>query len=138
MRREFAAVGIDVITVELGESCPVPQARTCYADFAALVQTAMSTGAKDFPLTFADVDHSSYDARGAMRQAGQEFAESGKSAPSPLSVAREIIEAVEKRKSPGKLYLGKDSYVFRYLLPYLPIWAADALLSKIMRVDLVK
>jgi hypothetical protein len=98
----------------------------------------MSTGAKDFPLTFGEVDHSSYDARNAMKQAGQEFAESGKSAPSPASVAREIINAVERKNSPGKLYLGMNSFIFRHVLPHLPISAADALLSKIMRVDLVK
>lgn len=98
----------------------------------------MSTGAKDFPLAFGDIDHSLYDARGAMKQAGQEFEESGKSAPSPVSVAREIINAVEKKHSPGKLYLGKNSFIFRHVLPHLPTAAADALLSKIMRVDLVK
>lgn len=98
----------------------------------------MSSGAKDFPLAFADVDYSSYDARGAMTQAGKEFEESGKSAPSPVSVARDVINAVEKKTSPGKIYLGKNSFIFRHVLPHLPTSAADALLSKIMRVDLVK
>lgn len=98
----------------------------------------MSTGIKDFPLTFVSVDHSSYDARGAIEQAGKEFHESGKSAPSPASVAGDIINAVEKKHSPGKLYLGKNSFIFRHVLPHLPVSAADALLSKIMRVDLVK
>lgn len=98
----------------------------------------MSTGAKDFPLTFGDTDHHAYDARGAIEQAAKEFEESGKSAPSPVSVARDIINAVEKKHSPGKLYLGKNSFIFRHVLPHLPVSAADALLSKIMRVDLVK
>lgn len=106
--------------------------------YPALVQTAMSTGAKDFPLTFSDVDYTAYDARRAMEQAGKEFEESGSSAPSPELVARDIINAVEKKHSPGKLYLGKNSFIFRHVLPHLPVAAADALLSKIMRVDLVK
>lgn len=105
--------------------------------YLALVRTAMSTGAKDFHLTFDDLD-SSYDARDAIAAAGSDFAKSGKTAPSAADVARDIINAVEKKRSPGKLYLGKDNFIFRFVLPYLPIFVKDILLSKIMRVDLVK
>lgn len=97
----------------------------------------MSTGAKDFPLTCGPVDHHLYDARRAIEQAGKEFEESGLSAPSPQAVARDVINAVEKKVSPGKLYLGKNSFIFRHILPHLPVAAADALLVKIMRVDLL-
>lgn len=104
----------------------------------ALVKTAMSTGTKDFPLLSEHVDENDYDASQAIKQAGIEFEQSGKTAPAPSEIAKTIIDAAESVKSPGKLYLGKQSYIFRYVLPYLPIWAADALLCKIMRVDLVK
>ena len=103
----------------------------------ALVQTAMSTGTKDFPLELESASGEQYDASKAIAQAGREFAESGKKAPLPAEVAIQIINAVEKSSSPGKLWLGRQSYVFRYLLPYVPTFVADMILSKLMRVDLV-
>lgn len=139
MRRELAPVGIDVITIELGTCSIAVFPRPLLAlTPAALVKTAMSDGSKDFNLVFDTPDDGLYDASAAMKQAAAEFEESGKTAPLPKDIARDIINAVEKQKSPGKLWLGKQSYVFKHLLPYLPVSSADGLLSKIMRVDLVK
>ena len=51
-------------------------------------------------------------------------------------VARSLIDAVEQRHSPRKMYLGQNSFLFRWIVPYLPIWMGDALFSKLMNVSI--
>lgn len=68
---------------------------------------------------------------------GREFKESTTKAPTADQVAKQIVAAVEQKSSPRKIWLGQNSFVFQYLVPYLPVWAADALWSKIMRMDMM-
>ena len=98
----------------------------------------MSTGAKDFPLEFPVSEGERYEATAAIDQAGKEFAESGRKAPYAAEIAKQVIDSVELAHSPGKLWLGRQSYIFKWVMPYLPISIADKLTSKIMRVDMAK
>ena len=139
MRREFSPYNIDVITVELGMffSFSTQMLRDIAEDIA-LVRTAMTAGTKEFPLSHTDGTGDEYNGAEARRQAGIEFEESSRSAPTAKQVAKQIIDAAEKPKSPGKIYLGKNSFLFRFVVPYLPTVISDALFSKIMRMDLVR
>lgn len=51
-------------------------------------------------------------------------------------VARSLTDAVEQRHSPRKMYLGQNSFLFRWIVPYLPISMGDALFSKLMNVSI--
>lgn len=104
----------------------------------ALVQTAMSGGAKDFPLEFANPIVSFGNVSGAIAQSAREFEKDGKKAPMPAEVAKTVIDAVEKQSSPGKLWLGRNSFLFHYIIPILPVWVADKIFSDLMNVKLVR
>ena len=138
MRRELVTVGIDVITLELGMS---PAHMPWYTDKAGLVKTAMSAHAKDFDLEYAPNSprrstlFTRYPA--IIDTVAREFRAETDKAPTAEETAVEIVKAIEKSSSPRKIWLGRNWGLFKYLFPYLPTKAADALWSKVMRTDLM-
>ena len=72
----------------------------------------------------------------AITKSTKDFTKSGHSAPTPAMVARSLIDAVEQRHPPRKMYLGQNSFLFRWIVPYLPVWMGDALFSKLMNVSI--
>jgi hypothetical protein len=61
-----------------------------------------------------------------------------KIAPTAAQTAKAIVDAVEKDKSPGKMWLGQHAFEFRYIFPYLPVWLADVFWGKIMKMDMAQ
>jgi hypothetical protein len=68
---------------------------------------------------------------------GREFKETTTKAPTADQVAKQIVAAIEQSTSPRKIWLGHNWWLFKYLVPYLPTKAADALWSKVMRTDMM-
>ena len=67
----------------------------------------------------------------------REVKESSLKAPTADQVAVDIVKAVERRKSPRKIWLGADRVLFKWVVPYLPVWAADAVWSKALSMDMM-
>lgn len=44
--------------------------------------------------------------------------------------ARTVVDQVTREDPPALLLAGKDSWLFRFLVPFLPVWVADLLLFK--------
>lgn len=67
----------------------------------------------------------------------REFRAETEKAPTADEIAESIVKAIEKSTSPRKIYLGRNWGLFKYVFPYLPTKTADALWSKVMRMDLM-
>ena len=110
-------------------------------DEAGLVKTAMTAQTKDFDLEFAPNSprrstlFTKYPA--IIDTVSREFRAETEKAPTAEEIAVEIVKAIEKSSSPRKIWLGRNWGLFKYVFPYLPTKAADALWSKVMRMDLM-
>jgi hypothetical protein len=100
----------------------------------------MSAGGKDFDLEYSTLppgpDYYSNWSR-IQSTVAEAFNKDTATAPDALETARGIIAAVEKDKSPPKIWLGAKPMVFRFVLPYLPVAIADVIWAKVMRTDLI-
>jgi hypothetical protein len=68
----------------------------------------------------------------------REFKAETAKAPTPDQIAVQIVKAIERSTSPRKIWLGHHWVFFKWVVPYLPVWAADTLWSKVMRLDMMK
>lgn len=98
----------------------------------------MSEGVKDFSLDFNDTVEPFGNASAAIAKSAQDFEKDSRKAPQPVEIAKTVIRAIEKTHSPEKLWLGKNSFVFHYLVPYLPTFMTDKLFAGLMNMDLVR
>jgi hypothetical protein len=98
----------------------------------------MSDGAKDFSLGFDDTVEPFGNASAAISKSAEDFEKDSRKAPRPTEIAKAVINAVEKRHSPGKLWLGKNSFLFQHIIPYLPTWVTDKIFAGLMNLDLVR
>jgi hypothetical protein len=99
-----------------------------------ITQTALYSGTKGFDLVLEGAEPFR-NAEAAIVKSARAFAEAARTAPSPLQVSKIIVDSIEQRHSPRKLYLGQNSFLFRWIVPYLPIWASDALFAKLMNLS---
>jgi len=101
----------------------------------------MSAQTKDFDLEF-DQDSPRRSALFANFPAisdtvRREFKQATMKAPTAQETAVKIVEAVEKASSPRKIWLGQSNFLFKWIIPYLPVSAVDGLWAKVMRMDLM-
>jgi hypothetical protein len=95
----------------------------------------MTAGIKGFDLALPDAEPFANASR-ALEKSGRDFAQETAKAPRPDQVAKAVVDAVEKRRSPPKLWLGRNNFLFHWIVPYLPVSVADSLFSKQMNVAL--
>jgi hypothetical protein len=67
----------------------------------------------------------------------REFQEQTSKAPTADEVARDIVSSIERTQSPRKVWLGYNAFLFKWVVPYLPVKVADGMWSKAMRMDLM-
>jgi len=67
----------------------------------------------------------------------REFKKSTMTAPTAQETAVKIVEAVDRARSPRKIWLGQNNFLFKWVVPYLPVSAVDGLWAKVMRMDLM-
>lgn len=120
MRRELAPLGIASVTVEL-----------------SVVDTAMQTGLKAFGLSNKGSQTGLYANFPEVEDAFKlEFKKMCANAPSVQEVASALGRAVET--PPRKLWLGERNWLFRWIIPALPIAILDRALSQAQHVGLVR
>jgi NAD(P)-dependent dehydrogenase (short-subunit alcohol dehydrogenase family) len=121
MRREMAALGVRVVTLELGS-----------------VRTAMSSGDKTQDLARTDRLWGFYPNIKAIRASVERLMiATVDAAPTAEIVARQIVDAVASKNPPPKLWLGNPSTLSRWVYPFLPIWVLDYLYDKYAGGNLV-
>lgn len=120
LRRELAPLGIASVTVEL-----------------SVVDTAMQTGAKALGISNEKSRTGLYANYPEVEEAfKQEFRKMSQNAPPVQEVAKSLGRAIEN--PPRKIWLGERNWLFRWIIPALPIAIVDLALSQAQHVGLVR
>ncbi|CAD6590295.1 MAG: hypothetical protein TREMPRED_005687 [Tremellales sp. Tagirdzhanova-0007] len=121
MKHELGPLGIKVINTELGE-----------------FDTPMANNLKPFALTHDTPSPYMAQYPAIDKRCAEEVAKRLKTAIKPAQVARALVDVVELRDPPGKVWGGTAGWMFRYVWPVMPGSLVSMFWRKVIHTDMLE